>query len=120
MPEVDFEFACLASEIPENGAKNVNIKGMEITIFHTVDRFIAHSGVCKHNGFKLELCEITGDSVVCPLHGWRYSISTGKGIKPAWTALETYPVAARGEELWVKPEADKSNEDEFDTSAFDW
>ncbi|MBC8192464.1 MAG: Rieske 2Fe-2S domain-containing protein [Candidatus Marinimicrobia bacterium] len=119
MPEVDFKYACEASDVPENGALNVNLDGVEITIFHTPDRFIARSGVCKHNGFKLELCDITGDTVTCPLHGWKYKISTGKGIKPSWTVLETYPVVMRAEQLWVQPVAKKQDED-FDTSAFDW
>lgn len=120
MAEVAFQFACLASDVPERGAKNVNLDGVEITIFHTPNRFIAHSGVCKHNAFKLELCEITGDTCRCPLHGWKYSIETGKGIKPSWTSLETYPVVMRGDQLWVQPLAEKSEEDDFDTSSFNW
>ena len=119
MPEVDFIYACEASDVPNNGALNVNLNGVEITIFHTPDRFIAHSGVCKHNGFKLELCEISRDTVTCPLHGWKYRISTGKGIKPSWTVLETYPVVMRAEQLWVQPVAEKSD-DECNTSAFNW
>jgi len=119
MPEVEYKYACEASDVPENGALNVNIDGVEITIFHTPDRFIARSGVCKHNGFKLELCEINGDAITCPLHGWKYRISTGKGIKPSWTVLETYPVVMRADQLWVQPVAEKAD-DEFDTSAFDW
>ena len=120
MPEVDYVYACETSAVPENGALNVNLDGEEITIFHTSTGFIARSGLCKHNGFKLELCAITGDTVTCPLHGWKYSISTGKGIKPSYTRLETYPVAVRGEQLWVLPEAEKPAEDDYDTSAFDW
>ena len=120
MPEIEFKYACDAADVPENGALNVNLDGVEITIFHTPNRFIARSGVCKHNGFKLELCEITGDTVTCPLHGWQYSIATGKGIKPSWTKLDEYPVVMRAEQLWVQPVAKKQDEDEFDTSAFDW
>lgn len=116
----DFVYACDAGDVPENGALNVNLDGVEITIFHTPERFIARSGVCKHNGFKLELCERTGDTVTCPLHGWKYSISSGKGIKPSYTRLETYPVAVRGDQLWVLPVAENDAENDFDTSAFDW
>lgn len=119
MPEIEFEFACLVSEVPEKGAKNVNLKGHEITIFHTPDRFIARSGVCKHNAFKLDACDIIGDTIRCPLHGWTYSIKSGKGIKPSWSSLDTYPIALRGEELWIQPAPEKTDE-EFDTSAFDW
>ncbi len=120
MPDIEYRFACLAADVPENGAKNVNLNGIEITIFHTSNRFIARSGVCKHNGFKLELCERQGDSVTCPLHGWKYNITTGKGIKPSWTSLDSYPLAIKGEEIWIQPQAEATREDDFDTSAFDW
>jgi len=120
MSHDEFVYACEASDIPDQGALNVNLDGEEITIFHTPSRFIARSGFCKHNGFKLELCEISGDTVTCPLHGWKYSIGTGKGIKPSYTRLESYPIAVRGEQLWVLPVPEKLDEDDFDTSAFDW
>lgn len=120
MPGVEFMYACEASDVPEDGALNVNLDGVEITIFHTPDRFIARSGFCKHNGLKLELCEITGDAVTCPRHGWKYSISTGKGINPSWTSLESYPIVMRAEQLWVQPMAEKQDDDNFDSSAFDW
>jgi|GEM_PF-168946 len=120
MPETDFIEACSVSDIPTNGVKNVNLKGVEIAIFNTKDGFIAHSGVCKHNAFKLELCDIEGDTLTCPLHGWKYRISTGKGIKPSWTCLDTYPLKVEGDKIQVQPIADESNKDDFDTSAFDW
>ncbi len=120
MSQVEYQFACLATDVPEDGAKNVNLDGKEITIFHTPSRFIARSGVCKHNAFKLEMCERTGDTIRCPLHGWTYKVSTGKGIKPSYTQLESYPIAMRGEEIWVQPEAENSGDDDFDTSGFDW
>lgn len=115
----DFRLACSTKDIPKNEAKNVSLEGVEIAIFNTKDGFIAHSGHCKHNAFKLELCEISGDIVRCPRHNWKYRISTGEGIKPTWTALENYPVEVRGDEIWVKPSPEKPDEN-FDTSSYDW
>lgn len=116
----DYKFACTLSDIPKEGARNVNIEDVEITIFRTPDGYVARSGVCKHNAFKLELCDISGDIVTCPLHGWKYKISTGKGIKPSWTCLEAYPLELRGQEIWVQPNAKDSEKDEFDTSSYQW
>jgi len=120
MPESDFIAACSTSDIPLNGVKNVNMNGIEIAIFHTGEGFIAHSGVCKHNAFKLELCDVSGDTVTCPLHGWKYSISTGKGIKPSWTCLDTYPLQVREEVVWIKPITDELEPDDFDTTSYQW
>ncbi|MCF7824072.1 MAG: Rieske 2Fe-2S domain-containing protein [Candidatus Marinimicrobia bacterium] len=120
MPEHNFTSVCKTTDVPPNGVKNVNLNGLEIAIFNTKDGFIAHSGVCKHNAFKLELCEIAGDMITCPLHGWKYRISTGKGIKPSWTCLDTYPLKVIEGNILIKPLADESNKDTFDTSAYDW
>ena len=120
MSTPDFAFACPISDVPKKGAKNVNLNGQEITIFHTKDGFIAHSGVCKHNAFKLELCDISGDIVTCPLHGWKYSISTGRGIKPSWTCLDTYPLEVRDQEIWVQLIANEPDQDDIDTSSYQW
>jgi nitrite reductase/ring-hydroxylating ferredoxin subunit len=115
----EFKKACLRADVKADHAKNVTLDGVEITIFQTPTGYVARSGVCKHNAFKLELCEISGDVVRCPLHGWTYRISNGKGIKPSWTTLDHFDLEVRGEEIWVKTEASKQDED-FDTSSFQW
>ncbi|NQV15643.1 Rieske (2Fe-2S) protein [bacterium] len=120
MSTSDFIYACLKKDIPMNAAKNVRVAGLEIAIFHTAEGYVARSGVCKHNAFKLELCDVSGDIVSCPRHGWRYRISNGKGVKPSWTQLDIYALEIRDEEIWVQAIADQSNQDDFDTSAFDW
>lgn len=111
---------CKVSDIPKNGAKNINLDGVEIAIFKTAKGFVARSGVCKHNAFKLELCEISDDIVRCPLHGWTYRISSGKGIRPSWTCLEQYPLELRGDEIWVGAQSLDGDAEAFDTSAFQW
>ncbi len=120
MPDDPFLLACSLADIPKEGAKNVNLDGAEITIFKTPEGFVARSGVCKHNAFKLELCDIMGDVITCPLHGWKYRISTGQGIKPSWTCLDSYPLELRGKEIWVKPIIDDTKQDEFDTTSYQW
>lgn len=120
MSDSEFVFACSKQDVPVNGAKNVNLGGVELAIFHTPNGYVARSGVCKHNAFKLELCDVSGDIVSCPRHGWRYRISDGKGVKPTWTQLETYALEVRGQEIWVQTVADQSNTDDFDTSSYKW
>lgn len=115
----EFKKACLISDVTVTHAKNVTLDGVEIALFQSADGFVARSGVCKHNAFKLELCEISGDVVRCPLHGWTYKISTGKGVKPSWTCLDRFDLEVRGNEIWVRTEASKQDED-FDTSSFQW
>ena len=42
------------------------------------------------------LCDgiVSGDAVVCPLHGWKISLETGAVLKPdVCVRVETYPVS---------------------------
>jgi len=89
------------TEIPLGTARNFNLQGREIAIFHTKDGFLARSGTCRHQGFKFELCDIRGDEVRCPLHDWRYRISTGEGISPRWPRLARYPLRVEEGFIWV-------------------
>lgn len=116
----EFRLVCQVNDIPKQGAKNINLDGVEIAIFDTTEGLVARSGVCKHNAFKLELCEISGDIVRCPLHGWSYHISSGKGIRPSWTCLEHFALELRGSEIWIDPTKIDTTGDEFDTSSFQW
>jgi len=116
----EFQLACQQKEVTDKHAKNVNLSGVEIAIFKTENGFVARSGVCKHNAFKLELCEIAGDVVRCPLHGWTYRISSGKGIKPSWTCLDQFPLELRGDEIWVRTESEPEETDGYDTSSYKW
>ena len=114
-----FVFACSTADIARGEARNLVVAGVEMTIFHTAQGFIAHSGYCKHNAFKLEHCEISGDIVRCPRHGWRYRISSGEGLAPNRTSLDNFPVEIRGDEVWINPEAEQET-DHFDTSSYQW
>ena len=120
MADGQFQRVCLRSDIPKSGTRNYVVDGQDIAIFDTPDGLVARSGVCKHNAFKLEMCDRHGDVIRCPLHGWEYRVSTGKGIKPSWTQLDCYPLEMRGEEVWVQLDTPEKPEPDYDTSSYQW
>lgn len=120
MSEARYQKVCHRNQIPAGGIRNFTIDGREIALFDTENGLVARSGVCKHNGYKFELCERNGDVIRCPLHHWQYRISTGKGIQPKWTQLERYPLEIRGDEVWVCLEPEADDDETFDTSSYNW
>ena len=42
-------------------------------------RLVAHSAVCPHWGASLANARIEGNALVCPWHGYRYDLATGRG-----------------------------------------
>jgi NAD(P)H-dependent nitrite reductase small subunit len=83
-----------AEEIPPREGRVVEVGGHAIAIFNLGGRFFATTNRCPHKGGPLGDGIVSGDSVVCPLHGWRIDLLRGAVERPANTVacVETYPV----------------------------
>lgn len=72
-----------ACDIPLREGRAVQIGSREIAIFNLGDRFLAIENHCPHKGGPLADGIVSGAAVVCPLHAWRFSLETGKGVNTA-------------------------------------
>jgi nitrite reductase (NADH) small subunit len=83
-----------AENIPLREGRSVRIGDEEIAIFNLGDRYVAVDNSCPHRGGPLCDGIVSGDVVVCPLHGWRISLDTGEVLKPdVCVKVGTYPVS---------------------------
>ena len=69
--------------IPLREARAVTAGSREIAIFNLGDRFLAIGNRCPHRSGPLADGIVSGDTVVCPLHAWKFSLDTGKGVSSA-------------------------------------
>ena len=82
-----------AENIPLREGRSVRIGEDEIAIFNLGDRYLAIDNSCPHRGGPLCDGIVSGDTVVCPLHGWKISLETGNVLKPdVCVKVGTYPV----------------------------
>jgi len=84
-----------AVNIPEREGRAVRIGAREIAIFNLGDRFLATDNQCPHQGGPLCDGIVTGSSVVCPLHAWKVSLTSGSVERPATAkdhCVATYPI----------------------------
>ena len=98
-----FEFACLRSEIPLDKGKLIVRESDEIALFRLDGRVYAISNICPHEMSPLIAAgavDVEAKTVTCPLHGWIFSILTGKQVG-ASGGLPIYAVRVEGEEVWV-------------------
>lgn len=80
-------------DIPKGGARAVNTLIGEIGLFRTEDdRVFALDNLCPHKGARLSLGSIEDGFVVCPMHGWKFALSDGKGADPGFGLTCTVPV----------------------------
>ena len=79
-------------DIPVREGRAVKVGNREIAIFNLGDRFLAVDNRCPHKGGPLADGIVSGATVVCPLHAWKMSLETGKGVigPSASSCIETF------------------------------
>ena len=68
------------SEIPLREGRAVRVGNHEIAIFNLGNRFLAVENLCPHRGGPLADGIVSGSTVVCPLHAWKFNLETGEGV----------------------------------------
>jgi nitrite reductase (NADH) small subunit len=78
--------------IPPLEGRSVQIGGREIAIFNLHGRFVTIENKCPHKGGPLCDGIVSGTTVVCPLHGWRFDLDTGLAVRASLPAcVTTFP-----------------------------
>jgi nitrite reductase (NADH) small subunit len=67
-------------DIPLREGRAVRVNGREIAIFNLGDRFVAVDNRCPHRGGPLADGIVSGATIVCPLHAWKFNLETGVGV----------------------------------------
>ncbi|RMD94266.1 MAG: Rieske (2Fe-2S) protein [Calditrichaeota bacterium] len=68
------------SQIKNGQNKVVYFYGREVVIFHVNGQFYAMDNRCPHQGGPLSEGEIENNVLVCPWHGARFDMTTGRGL----------------------------------------
>jgi nitrite reductase (NADH) small subunit len=78
--------------IPPLEGRSVQIGEREVAIFNLNGRFVAIENRCPHKGGPLCDGIVSGTTVVCPLHGWRFDLETGSAVRASLPAcVTTFP-----------------------------
>ena len=94
-------------DLPQGGMRRVSVNGAEILLSRSAGGAIcAISSVCGHFGGPLEQGDREGDTVVCPWHGSRFELCTGRVIDgPAIFPQPLYETRVRDGKIEVRAEA---------------
>ncbi len=75
--------------IPLREGRSVAIDSLELAIFNLDGRFVTIENRCPHKGGPLCDGIVSGTTVVCPLHGWRFDLDTGMAVRASLPACVT-------------------------------
>lgn len=99
---IEFVPVAKLSELPNGGRLFVEIDDHRIVVFNIAGGVFAIGDVCSHDEGPLGEGEVEGFEVVCPRHGARFDIRTGKVLSlPAFIDIPAYPVRVEGEEILI-------------------
>ncbi|NOR72566.1 MAG: Rieske 2Fe-2S domain-containing protein [Mariprofundaceae bacterium] len=80
-------------ELTPGNRKIIMTDVAEIAVFNLDGEFFAIEDVCTHDGGELASGVCDGDQIICPRHGARFCIRSGKVLTPpAYEDIETFPV----------------------------
>jgi len=83
--------------------KKASIRDEHILVANIDGRIYAITDTCTHRGCSLSEGRLEGDEVVCPCHGGRFDLRTGKVVAPPPKKDEAcFEVQVRGSDVLAK------------------
>jgi len=99
-PEIRLEPAKLlirADDIKEGAAKLVRVNHDEIAVFKHQGKLCAVQNICPHEGGPLSAGWIKDGAAVCPLHGYRFDLTSGACVTDAKLKAKIFKLVQQGE-----------------------
>jgi nitrite reductase/ring-hydroxylating ferredoxin subunit len=93
---------CRADEVPEGRGRALEVDGLMIAVFNEGGRYHALLGRCPHANGALGLGWIEEGEAVCPLHGWRFKLDTGRCTTIRGNSVHRFRCEVREEQVWVE------------------
>jgi 3-phenylpropionate/trans-cinnamate dioxygenase ferredoxin subunit len=88
----DWQDVAGVDEVPPGGFEVLETDDIVVAVFNVDGAFFAIEDVCTHDGAELAGGPVDGDQVICPRHGARFCLRTGKALTaPAYEDVATFP-----------------------------
>ena len=100
----DFTRVASVDDLAEGRMKSVKAGFEQACLARVNGEFYALEEFCSHAGGALSGGALVGYEVVCPLHGARFDVRTGKQrVGPSLADQPTYPVRVDGGGVFIGP-----------------
>jgi 3-phenylpropionate/trans-cinnamate dioxygenase ferredoxin subunit len=99
----EFVKVARTSDIPVGTLRKYDVRLNEFVIAHSANGFHAFADECTHDGAPFGDGRLDGHEIVCPRHGARFDIRTGKVTgPPALIPVEVYELKIEGDDILVR------------------
>lgn len=99
----DWVTVAKVEELAPGDFRVVDVDGANVAVFNLDGQYYAIEDVCTHDGGQLTGGVVEGDEIVCPRHGARFCIRTGRALSaPAYEPAASFPVRVENGEIQVR------------------
>jgi 3-phenylpropionate/trans-cinnamate dioxygenase ferredoxin component len=89
-------------DLKNGGRLFIEIDSEQLVVFNIAGQLFAIGDVCSHDNGPVGDGDLDGDEIICPRHGARFDIRTGKAIGlPAVVDIPAYPVRIRDGQIEI-------------------
>src|SRR6516162_11820667 len=98
----DFVRVAKVTDLPDPGKMLVEAEDRLIVLFRVGGKFYAIDDVCTHDGGPLAEGQLIGCEIMCPRHGARFDVRSGKALcMPAVEPVAVHATEVRGDDVYV-------------------
>lgn len=99
--EKDWAKVCAASELSDEGMHTSRVGEWQVLVVRSAGELFAFNDCCPHQAARLSGGRIRRGSLMCPLHGARFEIASGRCVGAAYAPLLRMPVRERDDMIEV-------------------
>lgn len=94
---------CRLADVADGELRAFAVSGVTwpVIVTRLAGELVAVPGVCPHEDVALADGHLDGAVIVCPGHGYRFDLGTGRCAHDPDLELRRYPITLVGDELWV-------------------
>ena len=93
---------CTLDDIAVGLGRAFDVGGRAVAVFRGRDgKVFAVEGKCPHKGGPLADGMLIGEQVVCPLHAFRFSGTSGECDQPNACAIDAFPAEVRDGTVFI-------------------
>ena len=90
------------TDLQPGEGKTIVVGDRELALFNVGGQFHCIDNFCPHRGGSLGEGVLTDKTVACPLHGWRFDVTTGQSPVIPTAKVAAYEVVIAGADVKVR------------------
>ncbi|MGA2385744.1 MAG: Rieske (2Fe-2S) protein [Candidatus Bathyarchaeia archaeon] len=102
MSRTNFLPSAKESELEEGMMKAVRLKGKPVLLLRVGGEVYGVSNLCPHAGCRFQGGILTGYTLMCPCHGWKFDVRNGEYLEIPQVKLECYRCKVENGRIYVE------------------